>query len=127
MSAAEMKDLVDSLVALPSDEERMKVMDPMSDETKHMLIVMMKGMGVDMTKRPARTENKPSPPPKAQKPQAPPATEGFMGRMNKVKQQGGKESFTGTCGSSAQEPFAAQKKKPVKAVEPFDGEVYALF
>lgn len=116
MSADELKELVEALVALPSDEERMKVMDPMSDDIKQMLLMMLKGMGLDMTAPPAKKEGKP---PAPKKPDAPPATEGFMGTMKKVK----KEPFTGSCGFN-KEPFVDSKKK---AVEPFDGDLYALF
>lgn len=44
MSAREMQQLAMSLAALPTEEERQKVMAPMSPDVREMLVAMMRGM-----------------------------------------------------------------------------------
>lgn len=116
MSAKEMEELAMSLAALPSDEERAKVMEPMSDDVKKVLEIMLKGMV---------------------SPEA--STEGFSVIAKKpakepVTKMQNKEPATTM---SKKEPFTAMPKKEKKEhfsscgshnpVEPFDGDVYAMY
>lgn len=119
MSAKEMEELAMSLAALPSDEERAKVMEPMSDDVKKVLEIMLKGMG----------------PPES-------STEGFSVIAKKpakepVTKMQKKEPFTAMSKKEKKEPFTAMPKKEKKEhfsscgshnpVEPFDGDVYAMY
>jgi hypothetical protein len=133
MSAKEMEELAMSLAALPSDEERAKVMEPMSDDTKKVLEIMLKGMTVGSPQ--ASTEGfsviarKSTKEPVAKMQKKEPFT--AMGKKEK------KEPFTAMGKKEKKEPFAAMPMKEKKEhystrgssdpVEPFDGDVYAMY
>lgn len=145
MSAKEMEELAMSLAALPSDEERAKVMEPMSDDTKKVLEIMLKGMTVGSPH--ASTEGfsviarKSTKEPVAKMQKKEPFTamgkkekkEPFTAMANKEK----KEPFTAMAKKEKKEPFTAMPMKEKKEhystrgssdpVEPFDGDVYAMY
>ena len=148
MSAKDMHELAESLAALPSDEERAKVMEPMSDEVKKVLATMLLGMGVGgstepFTMKPKKKEpfmarghgnahppahkgdKGPAPEPFAMKPKK---KEAFMAHGHGHGKKAVKEAFAG-CGVAPEEPFMAHghKKETEPPVEPFDGDVYAKY
>ena len=145
VSEEEMRALAEELASLPSDEEREKVMAPMSDHVKEVLHMMLQDM------EPASDEE--------------PVKEGFGMKSKKAPFVGnGKERFMGHgyhdkkkepfmghghhdkkkdkepfmmkkkepfggCGYDPKETFMAHdhKKEKEQAVEPFDGDVYAMY
>ena len=121
MSAKDMHELAESLAALPSDEERTKVMEPMSDEVKKVLATMLLGMGVGGSAEPFTMKPKKKEPfmahghgnahPPAQKGDKDPVPEPFA--MKPMK----KEPFMAHGHGNAHPPAQKGDKDPVP--EPF--------
>ena len=141
MSAKEMEELAMSLAALPSDEERAKVMEPMSDDVKKVLKILLKGMdagshesakeGFSVADKKTKKEGFTAMVKKTKDPVAMSKKEGFTAMAKKTKEASMmpvKEAFTAMANKERKDHFSdGMPGAAATPVEPFDGDVYAMY